>query len=689
MYYVGISMYYVANMESDMVSVAYRFEEFGILRNKKTNCAEILKNQYDKTGWDTSADRYGLNLNCLKESMSDIIKLLPDSVANQIAAGEVIQRPASVVKELVENAIDAGASKIHVIVIDAGKSLIQVIDNGKGMSGTDARLAFERHATSKISEAADLFALQTMGFRGEALASIASVAQVELRTRMSDDELGTGILIEGGKVREQLTITCPVGANFAVRNLFFNIPARRKFLKSNHTEMSNILAEFERMALAHPDVDFILHSGDTPLMELHAGNFKQRIVGIFGKKIDTQLIPVEVETTLAHIYGFVGTPQAARKKGAHQFFFVNGRYMRHPYFAKAVMAAYERLIPDGEQIPYFLCFEVNPSHIDVNIHPAKTEIKFQDEQALWPILLAAVRESLGKFNAVPTIDFDTADRPTIPSFVPGNTDINPPQIHINKAFNPFEKTEGQQSNPPAAFPNKPSRKSSNGWQNVYNAVFNSAEAENPCSQPSLYDTLPAEERDSWEKANAQCFQFRGRFIITTTTDGLLFVDQHRAHVRILYDMYRRQLTGRQGLAQGMLFPQILQLPPSSATIFEMMADSLSFVGFDFSPLGGGSYSILGIPSGTEGLDPVSLLQSIVDDAISGQIQPGEQVEYTIALSLARRAAMPVGQALEQEEMAHLLEKLFQSSNPNYSPDGNVIQTTVRNEKIEGLFDGKR
>lgn len=621
--------------------------------------------------------------------MSDIIRLLPDSVANQIAAGEVIQRPASVIKELVENAIDAGASKIHVIVVDAGKSLIQVIDNGKGMSGTDARLAFERHATSKISEAADLFALHTMGFRGEALASIASVAQVELRTRMEDDELGTSILIEGGKVREQTTITCPTGANFAVRNLFFNIPARRKFLKSNQTEMSNILAEFERMALAHPDVAFILHSGDTSLMELHAGNFKQRIVGIFGKKIDAQLIPVEVETTLAHISGFVGTPQAARKKGAHQFFFVNGRYMRHPYFAKAVMSAYERLIPDGEQIPYFLCFEVDPSHIDVNIHPAKTEIKFQDEQALWPILLAAIRESLGRFNAIPTIDFDTVNRPEIPSFIPGNTDINPPQIHINTAFNPFDKATEKRSSQLPVFSNKPSRKSSDGWQEIYDTAFHQAEAESSQPQLTLYDTLPTEERDNWEKTDSQCFQFRGRFIVTTITDGLLFVDQHRAHVRILYDMYRQQQTGRQGIAQGMLFPQILQLPPSSAAIFEMMADSLSFVGFDFSSLGGGSYSILGIPSGTEGLDPVSLLQSIIDDALSGQVQAGEQVEHTIALSLARRAAMPIGQALEQEEMIHLLDQLLHSSNPNYSPDGNVIQITVRNEKIEGLFDGKR
>lgn len=621
--------------------------------------------------------------------MSDIIRLLPDSVANQIAAGEVIQRPASVIKELVENSIDAGASRIQVIVMDAGKSLIQVIDNGKGMSDTDARLAFERHATSKISEAADLFALRTMGFRGEALASIAAVAQVELRTRMEVEELGTCIQIEGGKVREQTTVNCPVGANFSVRNLFFNIPARRKFLKSNQTEMSNILAEFERMALAHPEVAFSLHSGDARIMDLHAGNFKQRIVGVFGKKIDAQLIPVEVDTTLARVMGFVGNPQASRKKGAHQFFFVNGRYMRHPYFAKAVMSAYERLIPEGEQVPYFLCFDVEPSHIDVNIHPAKTEIKFQDEQALWPILLAAVREALGKFNAVPTIDFDTADRPEIPSFVPENTFVAPPEVHVNTAFNPFERQRDVSSSHERGKAVPSNRRETGDWKELYESALSCAVPEVEPVQPSLYDALSEAERDGWEKTSATCFQFRGRFVVTAVSEGLLFVDQHRAHVRLLYDMYRQQQAGRKGITQGLLFPEILQLSPSGAAMFEMMADSLSFVGFDVSSLGGGSYSVLGIPSGAEGLPPVSLLQSIVDDALLGQVQPGEQVEHVVALSLARRAALPAGQVLEVPEMADLLDKLFHSSNPNYAPDGNVIQIVVRNEKIEGLFDGKR
>ena len=349
--------------------------------------------------------------------MSDIIHLLPDSVANQIAAGEVILRPASMIKELVENALDAGATHIQVVVEDAGKTLVQVIDNGCGMSETDARMAFERHATSKIQQATDLFALRTMGFRGEALASIAAVAQVELRTRQKGQDLGTCINIEGSKVTKQELVSCPVGANFAVRNLFFNIPARRKFLKSNQTELSNIMAEFERIALAHPDVAFTLQSGSSIALDLAGGNFRQRIVGIFGRRIDKQLVPIEVKTTLANISGFVGMPTAARRKNAHQYLFVNGRFMRHPYFAKAILTAYERLIPEGQQVPFFIKFEVDPARTDVNIHPTKTEIKFEDDSAIFQILLAAVRESLGKYGAVPAIDFNTEARPDIPTLM--------------------------------------------------------------------------------------------------------------------------------------------------------------------------------------------------------------------------------------------------------------------------------
>ena len=408
--------------------------------------------------------------------MSDIIHLLPDSVANQIAAGEVVQRPSSVIKELVENSIDAGATQVQVIVEDAGKSLVQVIDNGKGMSETDARLAFERHATSKISEAKDLFALRTMGFRGEALASIAAVAQVELRTRAADKDLGVSIIIEGSRVVDQQPVNCPVGANFAVKNLFFNIPARRKFLKSNQTELSNILTEFERIALAHPETSFSLHSGGAAMMNLPAGNFKQRILGVFGKRLEAKLIPVEVKTTLINISGFVGVPSASRRKNAQQFFFVNGRYMRHPYFAKAVQTAYERLIPDGEQVPFFLNLEVAPEKIDVNIHPTKTEIKFEDETPIWQILLAAVREALGKHGVVPSLEFNTESSPDIPVFTPGGNDVPAPQIEVNPDYNPFATSPSYLSGKGGGvggssytYNNKPAV--DRHWQNAYAAAF--------------------------------------------------------------------------------------------------------------------------------------------------------------------------------------------------------------------------
>ena len=353
--------------------------------------------------------------------MSDIIRLLPDSVANQIAAGEVIQRPASVIKELVENAIDAGAQHVDVLVVDAGKTSIQVIDDGKGMSETDARLSFERHATSKIREAADLFALHTMGFRGEALASIAAVAQVELRTRMEGEELGTMLTISGSKVEGQEAVSCPKGSSFSVKNLFFNVPARRKFLKSNQTELSNILTEFERIVLVNPEVSFTLHHNGAELFNLPALQLRQRIMGVFGKKINQELLSLDVDTTMVRVSGFVGKPETARKKGARQYFFVNGRYMRHPYFHKAIMDAYEQLVPVGEQVSYFIYFEVDPANIDVNIHPTKTEIKFENEQAIWQILAAAVKETLGKFNAVPSIDFDTEGMPDIPAFDASHT----------------------------------------------------------------------------------------------------------------------------------------------------------------------------------------------------------------------------------------------------------------------------
>ena len=506
--------------------------------------------------------------------MSDIIHLLPDSVANQIAAGEVIQRPASVIKELVENAIDADAQNIHVLVTDAGKTCIQIIDDGKGMSETDARLSFERHATSKIREAADLFALRTMGFRGEALASIAAVAQVELKTRLESEELGTKLVIAGSKVESQEAVSCSKGSNFSVKNLFFNVPARRKFLKANSTELSNILAEFERIALVHPEVAFSLYSNDSELFNLPVSPLRQRILAIFGKKLNQQLLNIEVNTTMVKISGYIAKPETARKKGAHQYFFVNGRYMRHPYFHKAVMEAYEQLIPVGEQVSYFIYFEVDPANIDVNIHPTKTEIKFENEQAIWQILSASVKESLGKFSAIPSIDFDTEDMPDIPAFEQ-NLPPAPPKIHYNSDFNPFKVSSGGSGGGSYSRPKVE-------WEGLYGGLTKASKMNEPQQEPEMdWENSPFEEEpmvaeektisavsaasSTFSSASSTLYanesviekgnlhlQFKGRFILTSVKSGLMLIDQHRAHIRVLFDRYMVQIKQKQGVSQGPL-----------------------------------------------------------------------------------------------------------------------------------------
>ena len=667
--------------------------------------------------------------------MSDIIHLLPDSVANQIAAGEVIQRPASMIKELVENALDAGATHIQVVVEDAGKTLVQVIDNGCGMSETDARMAFERHATSKIQQATDLFALRTMGFRGEALASIAAVAQVELRTRQKGQDLGTCINIEGSKVTKQELVSCPVGANFAVRNLFFNIPARRKFLKSNQTELSNIMAEFERIALAHPDVAFTLQSGSSIALDLVGGNFRQRIVGIFGRRIDKQLVPIEVKTTLANISGFVGMPTAARRKNAHQYLFVNGRFMRHPYFAKAILTAYERLIPEGQQVPFFIKFEVDPARIDVNIHPTKTEIKFEDDSAIFQILLAAVRESLGKYGAVPAIDFNTEARPDIPTFnATGGESVNiaPPQIHINTSFNPFDTTPAPPThNEQGATVDKsstsftssytpPRPHSTIDWQRIYEKTQKSFQSEtNPSSQsinteqddeieiesrykdndvplPShftplptpeetptlLYKELPDTGKIAWnEKKDGDFYQYQGRYIITALPMGMALIDQHRAHIRILYERYQQQLLQHKSASQKLLFPETLTLSPSEGVILNQILPQLKDIGFDINNDEKGNFILTGVPIQTEGIAPTALINSILADALTGQANAADTMGHTISLAMARKVALPYGQLLNTQEMSTLLEQLFNSSTPNLTPDGTLIMTILNPEKL--------
>lgn len=624
--------------------------------------------------------------------MSDVIRLLPDSVANQIAAGEVIQRPASVIKELVENAVDAGATHIDVLVTDAGKTSIQVIDDGKGMSDTDARLAFERHATSKIREAADLFALRTMGFRGEALASIAAVAQVELRTCMEGEDLGTSLCISGSKVESQEAVACSKGSNFLVKNLFFNVPARRKFLKSNQTELSNILAEFERIALVNPEVAFTLHHNGTEMLNLPAMPLKQRIMGVFGKKINQELLSVQVDTTMARISGFVGRPETSRKKGARQYFFVNGRYMRHPYFHKAVTDAYEQLVPSGEQVSYFLYFEVEPANIDVNIHPTKTEIKFENEQAIWQILSAAIKESLGKFNAVPSIDFDTEGMPDIPAFENSPySNLQMPQTSFNPAYNPFDTS----SEP---LPSSYQRQDTRGWDKLYEGLDRQASSTPAFVYPDEGDCLvgqPAEEPapalygqmgvPASVETSSEYYQYKGRFILTSVKSGLMVIDQHRAHIRILYDRYLSQIASRQGTSQGVLFPDIVQFSASEIPVLQEIMDDLSYLGFELTDLGGGSYAINGVPAGIEGLQPTDLVQGMVQTALEKGCKVKEEVQSMLALSLAKVASIVIGQVLSNEEMNALVDGLLTSASPNYTPDGKTALVVIKEDELEKMF----
>ncbi len=592
--------------------------------------------------------------------MTDVIQLLPDSVANQIAAGEVIQRPASVIKELVENAVDAGAHTIQVLVVDAGRTSIQVIDDGKGMSETDARLAFERHATSKIRQADDLFALTTMGFRGEALPSIAAVSQVELRTRAQSSELGTCLTLSASKVDSQEPINCPVGSNFKVENLFYNVPARRKFLKTNATELNNILTAFERIALVYSSIEFSLYSNGQELMNLKSGSLRQRISDVFGKRFNQDLLEVNVETALCKITGFVGKPESARKKGAHDYFFVNGRFMKHAYFHKAVMQAFDRLVPLGMQVPYFIYFEVAPSDIDVNIHPTKTEIKFENEQAIWQILLAAVKDAIGKFCEIPQIDFDTEGRPDIPLFNP-TEQVTPPQPSYNTTYNPFKQHQHGE---------RP-KKVAEGWEKLYEQL--------PQQTPTEMEVFDADEKSPVH------YQYKGHYIMTAVKSGLMIIDQTRADVRIRYEKYLSQLKSQVVNSQRVLFPEVIQFAPSDGVVLEKILPELHAMGFELSDLGQYSYGINAVPAGLDGLDYVQLIKDMTHDAIEKGRGDVQEIHSSLALSLAHHAAIPQGQILNNDEMENIVNELFACSNVNYTPDGKAILCILPQREIEQLL----
>ena len=620
--------------------------------------------------------------------MSDVIHLLPDHIANQIAAGEVIQRPASVVKELVENAVDAGATRIQVNIKDAGKTLVQVVDNGKGMSATDARMAFERHATSKISSAEDLFALHTMGFRGEALASIAAVAHVELRTRARGTELGTRLTLVGSNVESVEPDACDEGSVFSVKNLFFNVPARRKFLKSNETEFRNIINEFERVALVNPGIALSLYHNDAEIFNLPESGSRQRVLNIYGKNLNQKLLSLDVKSSLVSITGFIGRPDAAKKRGALQYFFVNGRFMKHPYFHKAVMQAYEQLIPAGDQPSYFIYFTLDPATIDVNIHPTKTEIKFENEQPIWQILVAATREALAKSSAIPTIDFDQEGTIDIPVYNPpakkAGTEAAPasysaPAVEVNPGYDPFASSSG-------------AKRPEFDWSKLYQGFEEDRGAVRIASK--AFVEAPAEESPDEAALNPEalgaealnvCYQYKGRYVVTSLKSGLAVIDQYRAHVRVLFDQYLASIRQRQGVSQQVLFPEIIEFTPSEQVLLPGLLEDLRYMGFDLSDLGGGSYSINGLPSGLENVDMVRLLHDLVAGVMEIGLDAHDQVASSLALSMAKASAIQVGKSLSAEEMDDLLASLFSSSDINLTPDGQTILSIISDDELAKRF----
>lgn len=618
--------------------------------------------------------------------MKDIIHILPTNVANQIAAGEVVNRPASVVKELMENSLDAGATRIQVVLTDGGRTSIQVIDDGQGMTPADARLAFKRHATSKINDADDLYALSTMGFRGEALAAISSVAQVELRTRTADDELGICICNEGSHITNEEPVCCPVGANFTVRNLFYNTPGRRRFLKSNRVEQDHIMTEFDRIALAHPEVSFSLTSTDVVWKDLPAGSFRERIVDIFGRKLDEQLLKVETKADVVSLTGFVGSPETAKKKVPQQFFFVNGRYMQHGYFAKAVKTAFDRLVPEGYQVPFFLHLVVDPSKIDVNIHPTKTEIKFEDDHSIYAILLTAVRKALAGFQAIPDIEFFKESTPHLATAtVEGVKNVCQLAASINSSsFNPFEGASHpslQQKVPSTCVLHQDSPKPFAGGSVRVAEKVTPVEA-----SQTTNDAFSA-----WDPLSIEYMQLEGRYLLAPVDSGLLFIDAHRAHYRILYEDFMKRAESSTPATQGLLFPQPLDLTPQQLAHFKMLKDELCALGFAFE-VADGEYSVTGIPSEAAGLDPVRLVADILEDSLQQQeldeaaAEARVHILHRAASTLARRSAIPVGQHMSRDEMKHMTAQLFGTSNPNLTPDGKTIVNIMRSANIAARFN---
>ncbi len=631
--------------------------------------------------------------------MSDVIKLLPDAIANQIAAGEVIQRPASAVKEMLENAIDAGSTRIQLIIKDAGKTLIQVIDNGCGMSETDARMSFERHATSKITRAQDLFSIRTLGFRGEAMASIAAVTHVEMKTRPKGQDLGTHIIIEGSVVKVQEPCQCPVGTSLAIKNLFFNIPARRNFLKSNPVEMRHIVEEFQRVALANPKIFFSLHNNDIEIFRLPSSNMRKRIIGIFGASFNQRLVPVEEQTDFLRIYGFVGKPEFARKTRGEQYFFVNERFIKSSYLHHAILTAYNDILPAKSHPLYVIFIDIDPARIDVNVHPTKQEIKFDDEKVVYTFVNTAVKRALGTYNITPTLDFDRdtqlifskTPQKNKPSF---QTNLN--QKHTstsNKTSSPSKQTASPSNQSPKStnlnFQTRQSKANTKNWQELYEteAIELSEQVRTITieSAANRQSSLPIEEKAILEKTPYQIHQ---KYILTQIKSGFILIDQRAAHERILYEQCLKNMGNQKVETQKQLFPQTIELPPADATLLKQILADINGLGYDIQEFGNTTFVIHGTPSDLKIGNEQATIEQLLEQYKHNAKQLRLSKRESLARSLAKNAAIRVGQKMSIEEMQNLVDKLFACETPFVAPNGKPTFVKYGMEEIEKQFDKK-
>jgi DNA mismatch repair protein MutL len=609
--------------------------------------------------------------------MSDIIHLLTDSVANQIAAGEVVQRPASAVKELLENAIDSGATEIQLIIKDAGRTLIQVIDNGCGMSVTDARMSFERHATSKIREATDLFSIHTLGFRGEALASIASISQVELKSKRQEDELGTRILIDGANFKSQDPCACPKGTSISVKNLFFNIPARRNFLKSNTVEFSRIMDEFNRVALIYPQVAFSLFNNGKTVYTIPSSNLKQRIVSLFGPLYNERLLPVDQSTDIVRISGFIVKPEFSRKTKGEQFLFVNNRFIRHAYFNHAIEDSFHEIIAEGAFPGYFLNFEVDPANIDINIHPTKTEVNFLDGKLIYTILKSTIKQCIGKFTLAPTLDFENNAPFDIPYF-PENRPVSPPSINYDPSYNPFKNTDAQFSN----------NQRSNSGGLPYSFVTELSDEQKIPLDDSLemQNMIPDDvDQESAQLDIRNIFQLHSRFIITPVKSGLLVIDQQLAHERILYERLQNTIQNHNGASQQLLFPVTVDLLASDAELIHDLKSELFLLGFDLNDIGNNQFEIVGLPANLSTEEPRYLIEGILESYKSNMLEFRADRRTVLIRAMARNMCIQAGKKLQSEEMQSLIDELFACSIPDKSPSGRPTLSIIRQDELLARF----